>query len=619
VKHPFLERLARGPLLADGAMGTELFRRGASSDQCLDALNLSLPELVQQVHRDYIAAGAELIETNTFGANRFRLESHGLANKVREINRAGAAIAREAREIMGEAVFVAGSIGPTGAMFSPLGPASYDEAAEAAKYQVDALAEKGVDLLVFETFTDLDEIVAVIGAAQSVCDLPILAEVSFDDGRRTASGHDVKQVYAALSGLGAAVIGANCGIGPRQALDLLAQMVTVADRPISAQPNAGYPTRVGGRVVYLASPDYFADFARSAVAGGALVIGGCCGTTPDHIRAMRSAIRNDPRPSVLETAPAVPPKPVALARDAEPRTNLSAKLDRREFVVSVEVDPPKGSNPAKALRGAALLRDAGVDLINIGDSPMAKVRMSGLGLGLLIQQQVGVETLLHFTSRDRNLMALQADLLGMHALGIRHVLALTGDQLRSSLNPPVTAVWDVDSIGLVGILKRLNSGVDYTGSSIGHPTRFVIACSVSPNSEELDVELERFQRKIDAGADLTLSQPLFSLEQLDRFLQRVGTLPIPHLLGIVPLESFRQAEMLHHEIPGFSIPADVRERMRLAGDRGAEEGLRIAAEIIEGARAAVSGVYIITSYGRYDAAASLVRQINARNAAEAAS
>jgi methionine synthase I (cobalamin-dependent)/5,10-methylenetetrahydrofolate reductase len=606
-------------LLADGAMGTELFRRGATSDQCLDALNLSRPELVQQVHRDYIAAGAELIETNTFGANRFRLESHGLVGQLRDINRAGAAIAREAREIMGEGVFVAGAVGPSAAMFSPLGPVTYEAVAEAAKHQVDALAEKGVDLLVFETFTDLDEIVAVIGASRSVCDLPILAQVSFDDGRRTASGHDVKQVYAALSGLGAAVIGANCGIGPRQALDLLGQLGTVADRPISVQPNAGYPARVGGRVVYLASPEYFADFARSAVARGALVIGGCCGTTPDHIRAMRSAIVSDSRPSIVVTAPALPPQPVALTRDVEPRTNLIAKLDRREFVVSVEVDPPKGSNPAKALRGAALLRDAGVDLINIGDSPMAKVRMSGLGLGLLIQQQVGVETLLHFTSRDRNLMALQADLLGMHALGIHHVLALTGDQLRSSLNPPVTAVWDVDSIGLVGILKRLNSGVDYTGTSIGHPTRFVIACAVSPNAEDLDGELERFQQKIDAGAHLTLSQPLFSLEQLDRFLQRVGTLPIPHLLGIVPLESYRQAEMLHHEIPGFLIPADVRDRMRRAGDRGAEEGLRIAEELIEGARSSVSGVYIITSYGRYDAAASLVRQISARQAAEAAS
>jgi homocysteine S-methyltransferase len=600
-------------------MGTELFRRGIASDQCLDALNLGLPDAVQQIHRDYIAAGAELIETNTFGANRFRLETYGLGDKVREINRAGAAIARESREIMGEQVFVAGAIGPSGVMFRPIGAVAYDVVGDAAKYQVEALVEKGVDVLVFETFTDLEEIKSVVAAAQSVCDLPIVAQMSFDNDRRTASGHDVSQVYTELSGLGVAAVGVNCGIGPQQALNLLGQLTRLTDRPLSVKPNAGYPTRIGGRVVYAATSEYFANFARSAVASGASIVGGCCGTTPGHIRAMRAAIRNDPQPSVSVVSPPLPPEPVVSPRDAEPRSSLTEKLERGEFVVSVEVDPPKGSNPAKALRGAALLRDAGVDLINIGDSPMAKVRMSGLGLGLLIQQQVGVDTLLHLTSRDRNLMALQSDLLGMHALGIRHVLALTGDQLRSSMNPPVTAVWDVDSIGLVGILKRLNSGVDYSGTSIGHATRFVIACAVSPNHDDLDAELERFQRKTEAGANLTLSQPLFSLDQLDRFMQRVGALPIPHLLGIVPLESYRQAEMLHHEVPGFSIPADIRERMRLAGDHGAEEGLRIAEELIEGARSSVSGVYIITSYGRYDAAASLVRKISSRNVAEAAS
>jgi methionine synthase I (cobalamin-dependent)/5,10-methylenetetrahydrofolate reductase len=618
--HPFLRRLASGPVLADGAMGTELFRRGITSDQCLDTLNLGLPDVVQQIHRDYISAGADMIETNTFGANRFRLEAYGLADQVREINRAGAAIARESREIMGETVFVAGAIGPSGAMFRPIGSVSYAEVGEAAKYQIEALVEKGVDLIVCETFTDLEEIVAVIEAANAVSDLPIIAELSFDDARRVASGHDVRQVYAALRDLGVAVVGINCGVGPRQALDLLAQLHAISDRPIALQPNAGYPVRVGGRVSYVASPEYFASFARTAIEAGASIVGGCCGTSPEHIRAMRSAVRADRPAEVVVVASPRPPEPVpAPTRDVEPRTRLMGKLERGEFVVSVEVDPPKGSNPAKALRGAALLRDAGVDLINIGDSPMAKVRMSGLGLGLLIQQQVGVETLLHLTSRDRNLMALQSDLLGMHAVGIRHVLALTGDQLRSSLSPPVTAVWDVDSIGLVGILKRLNSGVDYSGTSIGNPTRFVIACAVSPNSDDLDQELARFRQKIDAGANLTLSQPLFSMDQLERFLERVGILPIPHLLGIVPLESYRQAEMLHHEVPGFSIPDDIRERMRLAGDRGADEGLRIAEELIDAARSFVSGVYIITSYGRYDAAASLVRKVVAHGVVDAAS
>jgi homocysteine S-methyltransferase len=311
--------------------------------------------------------------------------------------------------------------------------------------------------------------------------------------------------------------------------------------------------------------------------------------------------------SIVVSNPAAPSPPAP--SEAEPRTRFAEKLAAGEFVVSVEVDPPKGPNPAKALRGATLLRDAGVDVINIGDSPMAKVRMSSLALGILTQQQVGLDTLLHFTSRDRNLMALQADLLGMHALGIRHVLALTGDDVRASTSPRVTTVWDVDSVGLIGVIKRLNDGIDYGGSSIGRPTSFLVGCAVSPNHGAIDHELERFRRKIDAGADFAMSQPLFSVEQLERFLGRTGPLPIPHILGIVPLESYRQAELLHNEVPGFSIPMDVRERMRRAGDRGADEGLQIADELIQQARGIVSGVYIITSYGRYDAAAALVRNL----------
>lgn len=595
--------------MSDGAMGTELYARGIRPDECVDGLNLTQPDLIQQIHRSYIAAGAELVETNTFGANRYRLDLFGQAERAREINRAGATIAREARDIMGEPVFVAGAIGPSGARFQPLGPTSFDEVGDAFREQAEALVEKGVDVLIFETFTILDEIVAAIAAARQVCDVPIIAQMSFDDHRRTSSGHDVAQVCLALEQLGVAVVGVNCGIGPQQAVDLIPQFAQVATRPVAAQPNAGYPMRVGGRVAYGASPDYFASFARSAVSAGAVLIGGCCGTTPAHVQAMRTVLRqNAPATARITPAPRLR-EPVTTPHEVEPRTGFASKLARREFVVSVEVDPPKGSNPVKALKGAEILRDAGADLINIGDSPMAKVRMSGLGLALLIQQQVGMETLIHLTSRDRNLMALQSDLLGMHALGIRHVIALTGDQLRSSTNPPVTAVWDVDSIGLIGILRRLNQGIDYAGTSIGRPTRFVIACAVSPNHEEIELELERFQRKIDAGADVVMTQPLFSLEQVDRFLNRVGNVPIPLLLGVVPLESYRQAELLHHEVPGFSIPDGIRERMRRAGDHSSEEGLLIAEELVEQARTLVNGIYIITSYGRYDVAAALVRKV----------
>jgi methionine synthase I (cobalamin-dependent)/5,10-methylenetetrahydrofolate reductase len=610
VEHPFLARLRRGPLLADGAMGTQLFARGIRSDQCLDAINVSQPDLVQTIHREYISAGADLIETNTFGANRFRLEPFGLADQVAEINRQGARIAREARDIMGEAVFIAGAVGPSGALFQPLGPVAYTETISSVQEQVEALAEKGVDILVFETFTDLTELVVAVEAAQKVCDLPIVAQVSFDDNRSTASGHDVFQVVEALDRLDVPVIGVNCGIGPQQALDLVGQLRHATHRIVAAMPNAGYPVRVGGRISYIATPNYFANFARTALASGARLLGGCCGTTPEHIKAMRDIIRDDSHHPVVVIPPRPVPTPAPTQADEPPPTQFARKLAKREFVISVELDPPRGSNPTKALKGAAALREAGVDLINIGDNVMAKVRMSCLGLALLIQQHVGLETLIHFSPRDRNLMAVQSDLLGAHALGIRHVLAVTGDQFRASTNPRVTAVWDVDSIGLIGILKRLNQGVDYAGTSIGRPTQFLIGCAVGPNAQDLDHELERLQRKLDAGADFVMTQPLFSMEQLERFLARVGTLPVPLILGIVPLESYRQAELLHHEVPGFSVPDEVRERMRLAGDHGAEEGLRMADEFVEQARPLVSGAYVMTSYGRYDASIALTRKLS---------
>ncbi|HVC33196.1 MAG TPA: bifunctional homocysteine S-methyltransferase/methylenetetrahydrofolate reductase [Chloroflexota bacterium] len=616
--HPFLERLRHDPLVADGAMGTQLFARGIRADRCLDEINLSKPELVQQIHREYIAAGAELIETNTFGASRFRLAPFGLADRVGDINRQAARLAREARDIMGETVFIAGAVGPSGALFQPLGPVAYAETASAVQEQVEALVEKGVDLLIFETFTDLNELTVAVAAAQRVCDLPIVAEMSFDDTRRTASGHDVLHVVEALERLQVPVVGVNCGIGPQQALDLVGQLGHATRRLVSAMPNAGYPVRVGGRISYLATPTYFADFARTAVATGAHLVGGCCGTSPDHIRAMRDALRDVAPRAAVVVPPRSPPAPAPASADQSPTTRLAAKLANRQFVISVELDPPRGSNPTKALKGAALLREAGVDVINIGDNVMAKVRMSCLGLALLIQQHVGLETLVHFSPRDRNLMAVQSDLLGAHALGIRHVLAVTGDQLRASTNPPVTAVWDVDSIGLIGILQRLNQGIDYTGTSIGRPTSFLIGCSVGPNGpRDLDQELDRLRQKLDAGAEFVMTQPLFTIEQLDRFLDRVGGVPVPLILGVVPLESYRQAELLHHEIPGFSVPDEVRERMRQAGDRGAEEGLLLADEFVEQARSRVSGVYIMTSYGRYDAAIALTRKLAALSRGEA--
>lgn len=610
MEHPFLARLSQGPLLADGAMGTELFVRGARPDQCLDELNLSSPDLIHQVHREYIAAGADLIETNTFGANRFRLAAFGLADRVREINRRGAEIAREARDVMGESVIVAGAIGPSGVFFPTAESVSYADVANAIGEQVEPLVERGVDVLLFETFSDLDELAAAVSSAQKICDLPIIAQVTFGDDHHLASGHDVCQVVAELHHLAVPVIGINCGIGPRQALDLLGELVHAGQGFVSVMPNAGFPVRVGGRIAYLATPDYFARFARDASQAGAVLVGGCCGTTPEHIRAMRAALPRDSKPIVTHDAPRPQLASVPLQTTTETLTHLAAKLNRGEFVVSVEVDPPKGTNPAKALNGVSKLKEAGADVINIGDSPMAKVRMSGLGLALLIQKEVGLETIIHFTSRDRNLMALQSDLLGAHALGIRHVLALTGDPPRGASATPASPIWDVDSIGLVGILKRMNAGIDLAGASVGRPTRFLVGCAVNPNANDLELELERFRRKIDAGADFVMSQPLFSMEQLERFLSRVGPLSIPHILGILPLESYRQAEFLHHEVPGFDIPCSVRDAIRDAGDHAGEVGLHLAEAFVAQARSFVSGIYVITSYGRYDAAVELTRSVS---------
>jgi homocysteine S-methyltransferase len=615
--HRFLERLAQGPLLADGAMGTMLYANGVPYERCFDELNLSEPDLVQRIHREYIAAGAGLIETNTFGANRIRLSTYGLEGRVRDINYRGVRIAREAREIAGESVFVAGAVGPIGQPLAPVGSVTLEEAQAAFAEQIEALLEGGADLIILETFSDLSELQAAIAAARSVCDLPLVAQLTFTEDGRTLSGHDPATAAQILDALPVDVIGINCGVGPQLVYEWILQMAPHTSRKLSALPNAGFPARIGGRFFYFSTPAYFAEYARKFAAAGVALIGGCCGTTPAHIAAMGAALqaaqprRETPRVSVVVSRPEPATEPPA--PPSEGPTLLAQKLARKQFVVSVELDPPRGLNPKKALQGAAMLKECGVDCINIGDSPMAKVRMSAIGLALLIQQQVGLETIIHCTTRDRNLMALQSDLLGAHALGIRNVLALTGDPPRLGNYPNATGVWDVDSIGLITILKRFNEGVDWHGTSIGRPASFFVGCAVTPTAEDMERELERFRRKVEAGADFVMSQPLFSMAQLEAFLDRVGgELPIPHILGILPLESYRHAEFLHHEVPGITIPDDVRERMRLAGENGRLEGLRLAQEFIEQARPYVAGVYIITSYGRYDVAATLVRQIRAR-------
>jgi methionine synthase / methylenetetrahydrofolate reductase(NADPH) len=623
--HPLLDRLAAGPILADGAIGTMLYEAGASLDESFDALNLTRPDLVLGVHRAYLEAGADLIEANSFGANRFKLEAFGLAGRVREINRKAVRLAREAREIAGRPALVAGSVGPTGRTVAPFGMVEPEAIRAAFREQIEALLEGGVDLLVLETMGSLDEMTEAVAAAREACDVPIVASMTFAEDGRTIAGSTPEEVAIHLRRLGVAAIGANCSVGPQRLLPVAGRMARLLAEEgeeglaVSCMPNAGWPSHVAGRVIYPSSPEYFAAFARSAVEAGVRIVGGCCGTTPQHTAAMRAALdtweanRNGngsgPRPASRASRPASPPQ--LDLQPAEGPTRLREKLERGEFVVSVEIDPPKGLNPTKALDGARLLKEAGVEFINVADSPMARVRMSALTLCYLIQHQVGVETILHFTTRDRSLMGLQSELLGAHAVGVRNIIALTGDPPSLGDYPDSSAVYDVDSIGLIRILDRLNHGADSAGASIGRPAAFTIACAVDPTRDDLAHEAERLRAKLEAGAHLVMTQPIYDPASWTRFLGVFGAerLPVPVLAGILPLQSSKHAEFLHNEVPGITLSNEARERMRRAGADGRREGVKMAQELLQALRPLVQGVYLMPSFGRYEVAAEVLEII----------
>ncbi|HET8626656.1 MAG TPA: bifunctional homocysteine S-methyltransferase/methylenetetrahydrofolate reductase [Thermomicrobiales bacterium] len=624
--HPVLERLAAGPLLCDGAMGTLLYARGVPLDDCFDALNLARPELVQDVHLAYIHAGADVIETNTFGANRFKLEAFGLEDQVRAINLRGVNVAREAERLAGREVFIAGSVGPTGRTLAPLGTTDPADVRAAFREQIGALLERGVDLLIVETMPALAEVEEALAAAREAgADVPIVVQLTFADDGRTPLGHAAADVVARLRGAGLAALGANCSTGPRDVLTIARAMLADLDGAgappyVAGQPNAGWPQNVNGRVLYPSSPEYFAGFARELAEAGGRLIGGCCGTTPEHTRAMRAALdgwrreRTDAPRVVAVGAPAtaVEVAPERRERAVQPPdgpTELARKLGRK-FIVSVELDPPRGLNPTKLLKGARMLKDLGVDAINVADSPMARVRMSALAICYLLQHTVGVETIIHFTTRDRNLMGLQSDLLGAHAAGVRNILALTGDPPNLGTYPGATAVYDVDSIGLIRILSALNAGADSAGNALGKRASFTIACAADPTRADLDEEADRLHQKLAAGADFVMTQIVYDLDRWRRFValyeRRHGPLGVPVLLGILPLQSHKQAEFLHNEVPGIVLPDAVRERMRLAGPDGRREGVRMAQELLLEAREVVQGTYIMPSFDRYELAAEVL-------------
>jgi len=608
---PFVASLAERPLLCDGAMGTMLYARGVPLDACFDVLNINDPTLVQAIHAEYIQAGSDCVETNTFGANRFKLGVHGLAGRVREVNARGARLARDVRESMGRDVFVLGSIGPLGKYLAPLGSIEPDEAQATFQEQAEGLLEGGVDAFVVETFSDLVEMRLAVTAIRSITDLPIVTQVAFTDDGITFLGRSAAEVVRALHALPVEAVGANCSVGSSVLYDILEQMLPEAGGlPVVIQPNAGLPSRVGERLIYLSSPTYMADYAARMITAGARMVGGCCGTTPQHVRAMREALdRLTPGRRAGRVEPVRRSRPEAvelpsLTTTAAP-TVIGRKLDAGEFLVTVELDPPRGHNIEKLVQGAKLLKERGVEIVDINDGSLGRVRMSVLPTAILVRDATGLDINMHFTCRDRNLMGIQADVLGAHALHIRNILAMTGDPPRTGDYVNATAVFDVDAIGLIRILTGMNRGLDATGNSIGEPTSFCVGAALNPAATDPAQEMERFLAKVDAGARWAQTQPVYDLDVLERFFARTRS-PIPVIVGILPLHSFRHAEFLHNEVPGITVPDGVRARMRDAGERALRAGIDLAQSLFRDVRRCYAGAYLMPSFGRFEVVAEVL-------------
>src|SRR6201997_3901710 len=608
----FLSRVKQSPLLCDGAMGTLLYAKGIFINRSYDELNLSQPELIRGIHHDYLQAGAEVIETNTFGANSFRMARHSLADKVVETNRAGARLAREAAKSFD--VWVAGSVGPLGTRIEPLGKTSFQEARAAFREQIEALVEGGVDLLMLETFGYLEEIHQAILAAKDVHpQLPIVAQVTIDEDANCLDGSDPETFVPRLEEWGADVIGCNCSVGPVAMLDAMERVRAATSLPLAAQPNAGIPRSVDGRNIYLCSPEYMASYARKFVAAGVRLVGGCCGTTPEHIRVMKSALRVGEARGKTASNPATGSQSVPLAVPAVPlqdRSLLGSKLARGEFVTMVEIVPPKGIDIRKEVEGARFLKSVGVDAVNIPDSPRASARMSNQALSLLIQREIGIDAILHYTCRDRNVLCIQSDLLGAAAVGIRNLICITGDPPKMGNYPDATAVFDVDAIGLVNIVHNLNRGLDLGGNPIGTGTGFVIGVGANPGHTDLDEEIRRFEYKVEAGAEYAVTQPVFDLRLLENFLRRIEHCRIPVVAGIWPLVSVRNAEFMKNELR-VSVPDSILERMARAQtpEAARQEGVAIAREMLIAVRDLVQGAQISAPNGKYAAAVDVLEAL----------
>jgi methionine synthase I (cobalamin-dependent)/5,10-methylenetetrahydrofolate reductase len=604
-------------IVFDGAMGTQLYAKGVFINQCYDELNLKAPDLVRSVHESYVDAGAEVIETNTFGANRMKLSAYGLSSHVHDINSAAAKLARDAA---GNDALVAGAVGPLGVRVEPYGPTALDEARSTFAEQLKGLKDGGVDVFILETFADVHEMEQAINAAREVDpNIPVIAQMTIVAECRTPYGQDVEDVARSLDAFGADIVGLNCSLGPQGILDAIERMSAVTRKKLSAQPNAGMPREVGGRSMYMASPEYMASYARHLVHARARVIGGCCGTTPDHIKAIAEGIRPlAPRNAFIpgterRTTPAAPPPE---DRGVEPkpfaeRSRFAGRIARGKFVTSVEIVPPRGADATRMLADCEALKAAGVDAVNVPDGPRAQSRMGALLTSVLIEQTVGIETVTHYCCRDRNLLGMLSDLLGAAAVGLHNILIITGDPPKMGPYPSATAVFDIDSIGLTNLVARLNRGLDPGGNALGSPTSYAIGVGVNPAALDLEHEIRRFEWKVDAGAEYAITQPVFDAGQLERFLDRIQHVRIPVIAGIWPLVSVRNAEFLANEVPGVDVPDHIIARMRAASDVSKEsavrEGITIAREMLDRVRPMVQGVQVSAPFGKVDLALDVFR------------
>lgn len=614
-KETFLSRLKERVLLFDGAMGTLLNARGLPLSRCKDELNLVNPDMVSGIHREYVEAGAEVIETNTFGANRIKLERYELEGKLRDINLRGVELAQKAAT---DGTLVAGSVGPLGALLAPYGPLSIEEVKELYREQIAVLVEGGVDLLSIESMPSVLECIEAVEAAREAApDMPIVANLTFTQDGTTQFGTTVTEGFNKLRESGADVLGLNCTIGPSETYELIKQIDTgKLQKPMLVMPNAGYPTQVGNTFVYMASPDYFKEYATLFIEHGANLVGGCCGTTPDHIRAMADAVKGQKPRTARAEKELVTEMPWVSARREKPDVEPSRFLEKlgKEFVSTVEITPPKGADCTHMIDAAHMLKDAGVDAVDITDNPLARVRMSSIALAHILKRETGMEPILHYTCRDKNILAIQSDLIGAAALDLRCILAITGDPLSVGDYPDAQAVFEVNSTGLVKIINQLNSGVDLAGNEIGTPTAYSIAVGINPAAKDWDFERKKIRDKIEGGAAFAMTQPFYEVSLVETFVHRMEEFPeLPVLVGILPLRTYRHAKFLHEEVPGITIPDPIVKRMEASSQKGdkkfeIEEGTKIATELYKGMRAAgVKGVYLIPPFEKYNMVVDIVK------------